>query len=62
MLLGMTSAYERVGVGIAGWGRVSRGAAGGWALGRLGMPEVGLDGGGGPKRKVGDEGQGCHTM
>ena len=40
-------------------GGVSGGTAGGGALGRLGLPDVGLEGGGGgPKREVWGEVQG----
>ena len=47
----MASAYERVGGGTAGWEGVSRVTAGGGALGRLGLPEVGLEGGGGTEEE-----------
>ena len=48
----MTSAYERLGGGAVVLGGMSRGTTGGgWALGRLGLPEVGLGGTGGTEEK-----------
>ena len=40
-----------MGRGTAGWGGVSRGTAGRGALGRLGVAEVGLEGGGGTEEE-----------
>ena len=47
----MASAYERVGGRTASWGGLSRGTAGRGALGRLGLPEVRLEGGGGSEEE-----------
>ena len=54
----IASAYERAGGGTVDWVGASRGTAGGGALGQLGLPEVGLEGGGGTEEEGGDEVQG----